>query len=269
MRMESYVFCPVLLDLFSTSTYVHIAMIIKNLVGRILLLVLCLGIESAFAASTDTAVIRNLSFPIMFNPELDQSQVDTLVDLCRRQEPGLTCEMDTRGNAIGAFAILDYPLSLDKLRETVTASDKAQIFKSAIYKYSRNLPQGKMDEFIRDPEGKVRFISNHEVNGKFLTRFTYRMRSELVKTPKWIFEREWTLGGGQQTRGVGGYINNISYFTILVPMSSDRTRRIIASWSDVGGDLPVTGKIKAKTQDIIDGIYVGDKDVREYFKIGK
>jgi hypothetical protein len=126
-----------------------------------------------------------------------------------------------------------------------------------------------MDEFIKYPQGKLQFISGHEVNGKFLTRFTYRMRSELVKSPKWIFEREWTLNGGQQTRGFGGYINNISYFTILVPMSADRTRRIIASWSDVGGDLPVTGKIKAKPQDIIDGIYAGDKDVREYFKIGR
>jgi hypothetical protein len=205
----------------------------------------------------------------MFNPEIDLSQVDKLVEVCRKQYPGLTCEMDSQGKAIGAFAILDYPLSLDKLRETITTGNKAQIFKSSIYKYSRDLPPEKMDAFIKEPQGKVRFISKHEVNGIFLTRFAYRMRSELIKCPGWTLEREWTLGGGQQTRGIGGYIDSISYFTILVPISANCTRRIIASWSDVGGDLPGTGKIKAKPKDIIDGIYVVDKDIRGYFKIGR
>ena len=213
--------------------------------------------------------IRSLSFSLMFNPELNLTQVDSLVDICRKKDPGFTNEMDSRGNAIGVFAILDYPLSLEKLQETIITSNKAQIFKSSIYKYSCDLPAAKMDEFIKDTQGNLRFVSTHEVNGKYLTRFIYCMQSELVKSPRWILEREWTIGGGQQTRGVGGYIDNISYFTILVPLSANCSRRIIGSWSDVGGDLPVTGKIKAKPQDIIDGIYMGDKDVREYFKIGR
>lgn len=242
---------------------------IKIFFRKILLALLGLAIAAAFGASSDTTVIRNMSSSLMFNPEMNLSQVETLIELCRSKDSGFTCEMDTRGNIVGAFAVLDYPLPLDKLRETITTSNKAQIFKSAIYKYSRDLPPAKMDEFVNARQGKLRFISNHEVNGKFLTRFTYRMQSELVKSPSWIFEREWTLGGGRQTRGAGGYIDNISYFTILVPVSSDSTRRIIASWSDVGGDLPVTGKIKAKPQDIIEGIYLGDKDVRAYFKIGR
>jgi hypothetical protein len=150
------------------------------------------------------------------------------------------------------------------MRKIITYTHPDQIFKPSIYVFSSDLSPDKIRNFEVEPAASLGFISRQTVNGKYFTRFSYDMRTDWYKNGSLIMERKSLLPGAKQVRGFFGFINQLSYFTILVPVQN-RTRRIVAVWCDAGGKLPIIGKIRAKYKDLGDGIKISTKEMMEYF----
>jgi hypothetical protein len=211
--------------------------------------------------------IPELAYSIMFDSLISTSKVNELIKLCSQKTAEFSCKLKSHNEAVGVISAVEFPLSMKKLEEIITALNKGQIFKTSCHFYHSDLPLNKRNEFLKKPEGTVSFIGHYEVNGKFFTSFTYNMQAKWVKSNGWIMEKGFSLPGIRQTKGTGGYINDIQSFTLVAPLENNRALRISASWDDVGGKLPVLGKIHASCQDIFEAMKNGDNDIREYFKI--
>ena len=219
--------------------------------------------EAPAAAET----IQSVGYALGKDAAPDSFKIKKLIALCADKKAPFKCDMPQLGAAAGALAIYEYPLPLNIMTGIMTTESKHQIFKSTIYAYHRNLSPAAMEVFLKNGKGVLRFASDHEVVCILKTRFAYTMDGELMHGSGFAFERETTRPGARRISGLGGHINSIKYYTILIALDAGHTRRIVANWSDAGGDIPVVGKIRATPKQINEGMDKGNEDIIEYFKL--
>lgn len=221
---------------------------------------------NVFAEDLSIDSIKSIGYTIENSKFLDSISIKKLITLCRNKPQGFKCDMPLYNNAAGALKIYEYSVPFDKFTETITTETKQNIFTSTICSYKRIISQEKMKEFIKNGKDILRFVSYYEISGKFGTRFTYTMDGELMPNKNFIIEKEIMRPGAKRTAGIAGYINTTRYFTILTPIDANHTRRIIASWNDAGGNIPIVGNIKADPNEIADGMDRGNMDIITYYK---
>jgi hypothetical protein len=202
----------------------------------------------------------------MFDTSAMVRKVNSLIKLCPK-EKDFSCRLPSHDDALGVLTAAEYPLPMDKMKEAIASSNKEKIFKTSCRSYYRDISPEKVREFFEKPDGPVSFTAHYEVNGNYFTRFVYSIHADWLKSSDWVLEKTYTLPGVKQTKGIGGYINDMRSFTIMVPLDANRTLRIFGGWNDIGGKLPMIGEIHATYRDITKTMKDAEKDIREYFNV--
>lgn len=213
----------------------------------------------------DDDSIRESAYSIMFDSSNLVAKVNTLIEQCSKENER-TCTLQSHNGALGVLSAVKFAVPPEKMKAVVFSTAKEKIFKTSCHFYHRDFSQEDVLQFDNKTEGSVTFIAHYEVNGNYFTRFAYDIQAEWMKSNNWIMEKTRLLPGVKQTKGIGGYINDMLSFTIIVPLDSNRTMRIFACWNDIGGKLPMIGEIHATYHDIMKTMNNSVKDIRDYFK---
>lgn len=219
------------------------------------------------AANNTAKDIGPLAYNSMFQDSTKVvQQVTKLINLCKNLSNGFWMELPKKGAAPGVLVVRTYDAPFNALKKTLTSPKQENIFKSTLFHYSRDLEPSTLLDFLNKPNRILRFLSKQDVYGKYGTRFRYAMHSEFVKSPGWLMERDILDGNAQRIKGLAGDLQFLAYFTIISSLSPDKTLRIVATWNDAGGNIPLIGNIRAKPEDIREGIEKGYKDVADYLR---
>lgn len=205
------------------------------------------------------------AYSLMFDSVSQAQTIERIIKLCSEKGSKKTWKLPSYKSSKGVLRVKEFAQPLEKMQETILSSRKERIFRTKCHAYSRDIAEQKARIFMNGPKGRLAFLSNHEVNGNFKSRFAYQTRAEWVKSGNWLLEKEDMLPPARQIRGRGGQIDDLHYFTILAGRG-ERTLRITASWCSAGGKLPVIGRVQANYQDIVECMDVENRDVQKYFE---
>jgi len=207
--------------------------------------------------------VGSMAYSVMFDSVSRAQTIDKLIKFCSEKNSKTTWKLPSHESAIGVLSVREFSKPLGKMQETILTSRKDRIFRTKCHAYSRSITSQRARMFSLVPSGKLDFVSSHEVNGNFKSRFAYKTRTEWVKSQNWLLEKEDMLPGAKQIRGRGGRLDELRYFTILAA-KGNRTLRITASWCKAGGKLPVIGQVRANYHDIAECMSVENRDIQRF-----
>jgi hypothetical protein len=239
----------------------------RGLIAAVLLLFAFIPAPGKTPPVPESSPVSTAAYGLMFDKELDKAKVEAVITECLNRGAGTRVNLPLYGSAIGILAVMEIDAPLSKVEATLTEPHKEKIFKSSLMEYEEEVDTAALKAFNSRPEGRYVYSSFQKVFGRLGTRFAYTARTELVKTSRWMLCRESLADKARLIRGIGGYLDVLNYFTILVDKGGGRTLRVSACWNDSGGKIPRVGRVRASHNDILANLKSSYRDILAYLDV--
>ncbi len=221
--------------------------------------------SAPFADKTSLSVLAD---SMMFG-QLGDSVVQRFIALFESLSFESSYRLNTHDSAIGILKAFIFPESFNQILKLVSTSEKKKIFKRTILDYQRDADSVGVNRFFKEGGGSFEFNAQVVVKSFYGTQFQYISHTRWIKNKNWFIERQQMVGEGQQVRGVWGYLKQLYFFTLIYnPVTSHKTVRIVATWTQAGGKIPLVGSIETRYENIVEGIEKGHLDILDFLDRG-